>query len=193
MKAVFLDRDGVICENRDDYVKSWDEFVWIPGAKQALSLLKERGYLIIVVTNQSAIGRGIISRQVVEEIHDKMSTEVLKMGGKIDGIYYCPHQPSHACNCRKPKPGLLLKAGQDFKLDFSSSYLVGDSLTDVKMGHQLGCVTIMVRTGKGSRQMRNLTGDESKPNYIAADLAEAANLIVRRNQPQCKKKTGSFQ
>lgn len=179
VKAIFLDRDGVICENRDDYVKSWEEFVWIPGANEALSRLNSNGYIAVVVTNQSAVSRGIVSRQIVEEIHQRMEKEITQTGGKIEKIYYCPHKPEDGCSCRKPEPGLLLAAAKDFKLDFKSSYFIGDMITDIEMGHKVGCRTIMVKTGKGSSQLANRVNWKIKPHYIVSDLSEAVDLILK--------------
>jgi len=178
VKAIFLDRDGVICENRNEYVKSWEEFVWISGAKEALSRLTRNGYTTIVITNQSAVGRGIVSRQVVEEIHQRMGKEITQTGGKVERIYYCPHKPEDGCSCRKPKPDLLLQAAEDFKLDLRSSYLIGDMITDIEMGHKVGCRTIMLKTGKGLSQLADQAHWKIKPDYIAQDLSEAVDLIL---------------
>ncbi len=177
-KAVFLDRDGVICENRDDYVKSWEEFVWIPGAKKALSRLKSHGYIAVVITNQSAIGRGVVSRETVDKIHQRMGEEAAERGGKIEKIYYCPHKPDDSCSCRKPEPGLLLQAAEDLKLDLRASYLVGDAITDIEMGHKAGSRTIMVKTGKGLSELAEKARSKVKPDYIAQDLSEAVDLIL---------------
>lgn len=178
-KAVFLDRDGVICENRDNYVKSSQEFVWIPGAKKALSRLRSHGYITVVITNQSAIGRGIISRRTLEEIHERMGEEIAETGGKIEKVYYCPHKPEDGCSCRKPEPGLLLKAAGDLKLDLRTSYLVGDAITDIEMGHTVGSRTIMVKTGKGLSELADKNRWKIRPDYIAQDLSEAVDLILK--------------
>src|SRR5262245_42634607 len=127
MRAIFLDRDGVICENRSDHVKSWAEFKFLPGAKNGLATLSRLGLPIIVVTNQAVIGRGIISADVVEDIHQRMLAEITAWGGRIDRVIYCPHRPEDECLCRKPKPGMLLQAAQELNLDLSQSYLVGDA------------------------------------------------------------------
>jgi len=177
-KAVFLDRDGVICENRDDYVKSWEEFVWIPGAKEALSRLMSHGYIAIVITNQSAIGRGIVSRETVDKIHQRMGAEIAQTGGKIEKVYYCPHKPEDGCSCRKPEPGLLLQAAEDLKLDLRTSYLVGDAITDIEMGHKIGLRTIMVKTGKGLSEVADKNRWKIRPDYIAQDSSEAVDLIL---------------
>src|SRR5688572_17665342 len=127
MHAIFLDRDGVICENRTDHVKSWQEFQFIPGAKSSLVALSKLGLPIVVVTNQAAINRGLASARVVEEIHNQMVAEVEAEGGRIDRVIYCPHRPDEACNCRKPEPGMLLEAAHDLELDLTRSYMIGDA------------------------------------------------------------------
>jgi len=185
-KAIFLDRDGVICENRDDYVKFWEEFVWIPGAKEALSRLKNHGYIAIVITNQSAIGRGIVSRKTVDEIHQRMGEEITQAGGKIEKIYCCPHKPEDGCSCRKPESGLLLKAAGDLELDLRRSYLIGDKMTDIEMGHKVGSRTIMVKTGEGQNQLADQTHWKIKPDYIAQDLSEAVDLILELDSAEKK-------
>jgi len=179
VKAIFLDRDGVICENSDGYVRSWEEFVWIPGAKKALSRLNSNGYITVVITNQSAAGRGIVSRQTVEEIHQRMEKEITQAGGKVEKIYYCSHKPEDGCNCRKPEPGLLLAAAKDFQLDFKTSYFIGDAITDIEMGHKVGCKTIMVKTGKGLGWLANRAHWKTKPDYMASDLSGAVDLILK--------------
>jgi len=178
-KAVFLDRDGVICENRDDYVKSWQEFVWIPGAKKALSRLRSHGYITVAITNQSGIGRGIVSRETVDKIHERMGAEIAETGGKIEKVYCCPHRPEEGCGCRKPEPGLLLKAAEDLKLDLASCYLIGDNMTDIEMGNKVGSRTIMVKTGKGQSHLANRAQWRTKPDHIARGLSQAVDLILK--------------
>jgi len=143
-RFVFLDRDGVININRDDYVKSWDEFVFIQGSKEAIKLLNDNNFWIILVTNQSPIGRGIFSHETLEKIHDKMLQELYQAGAHIDAIYYCPHSPDDKCECRKPKPGLLTRAAEELDIDLKSSILVGDSDGDLEAGNAVGCKTFKV-------------------------------------------------
>jgi D-glycero-D-manno-heptose 1,7-bisphosphate phosphatase len=153
MRAIFLDRDGVICENHSDHVKSWEEFQFLPGVKESLAALSRLGVPIIVVTNQAAIGRGIISASVVEEIHARMVAEVAAYGGRIDQVIYCPHRPEDDCDCRKPKPGMLLKAAAEMGLDLTHSYMVGDAATDLMAAQQVGCQAFLVLTGRGLQQL----------------------------------------
>ncbi len=179
-RVVFLDRDGVICRDRDDYVKSWDEFVWIPGAKEALKRLNDNHYMTIVVTNQAGVARGITSQQAVEDIHKRMLREVSQTGGKIEAVYYCPHRSEDKCDCRKPKAGLLLKAARDFAFNPKKSYLVGDKISDIEAGHRLGCTTIMIKNGEN----RGNSMSKNRADYTVSDLAEGVDLILQLNSAQ---------
>ena len=147
-KAIFIDRDGVINYNRNDYVKSWDEFKFIPGAKEAIKKINDSKVLLIIITNQSPIGRGIFTPDTLHKIHTRMLDEISKKGGHIDAIYYCPHHPDDNCDCRKPKPGLILRATHDFNIDLSHSWMIGDSDSDLVAGRTVGCNVIMVTEKK---------------------------------------------
>jgi D-glycero-D-manno-heptose 1,7-bisphosphate phosphatase len=173
-RAVFLDRDGVINENRQDYVKTWDEFVFLPGALDSLRLLAHSEFLVVIISNQSAIHRGLVSTAVVEEIHRRMLSEVEKIGARIDGVYYCPHAPSEVCDCRKPLPGLLLKAAEEMQIDLEQSYCVGDKLTDLAAGRAAGCRGILVLTGEGSKQNVDMLNGYA----VSRDLSHAVNFIL---------------
>jgi D-glycero-D-manno-heptose 1,7-bisphosphate phosphatase len=180
MGAIFLDRDGVICQNRSDHVKSWAEFEFLPGAKSGLAALSRLNLPIIVVTNQAVVGRGIVSATVVEEINRKMVEEITASGGRIDRILYCPHRPEDNCDCRKPKPGMLLQAAAEMGLDLKTSYLIGDAVTDIQAGRQVGCHTILVLTGRGSEQLiSTLNVTEGPFLTISDDLPEAADYILK--------------
>lgn len=179
MKTVFLDRDGVICEDRLDYVKKWKEFVWIPGSREAISQLAKAGFRIFIVTNQSCIGKGIITSQVLEEIHKKMLKEISSSGGQIEKIYVCPHRSDEGCECKKPKSGFLLQAYEEYNdIEFNKSYLIGDMITDINFGNQVGCKTIIVRTGRGLSEIDKIANSKIKPDYIVSNLLEAVNLIL---------------
>lgn len=129
--AVFIDRDGVINRNPPNYVKSWEEFLFIPGVIEAFSQLSLLPWPIVIITNQSVVGRGIIHPDVLEKIHRRMLQEIELVGGRIAGIYVCPHHPDDGCDCRKPNPGLLLRAATDLNLDLHQSVFIGDSLSDI--------------------------------------------------------------
>jgi D-glycero-D-manno-heptose 1,7-bisphosphate phosphatase len=152
MKMVFLDRDGVINENRPDHVKSWDEFVFLPGALEALRLLNQADWRVVVVTNQAAINRRLITTKTLEDIHTRMIQDIARYGGRIDGLFYCPHRPDEDCDCRKPKPGLLLKAAAHFRLRLDECYFVGDALSDMMAGYAVKTTCLLVKTGRGSSQ-----------------------------------------
>ncbi len=148
MKAVFLDRDGVINRNRKDYVKSREEFVLIPGAADAIGRLNLAGIPVVVVTNQSCVGRGIITRERLDDIHDYMKELLAEKGARVDAIYYCPDTPFQESECRKPKEGMLLKAAKDLGLKLKGSWMLGDSQTDIEAGKRAGCKTYMIHEGE---------------------------------------------
>jgi D-glycero-D-manno-heptose 1,7-bisphosphate phosphatase len=152
-RAVFIDRDGVICRNRKDYVKSWDEFEFLPGAIKALRWLARTDLRVIVVTNQSAINRQLVPAATVEAIHAQMVHQVTVGGGRIDRVLYCPHRPDEHCTCRKPQPGMLLKAAEEMGIDLDRSFLIGDAESDIQAGRAAGCARrYLVLTGRGRRQ-----------------------------------------
>ncbi|MHB0871287.1 MAG: D-glycero-beta-D-manno-heptose 1,7-bisphosphate 7-phosphatase [Chloroflexota bacterium] len=178
MKAVFVDRDGVINRNRGDHVKSWEEFVFLPHVVDALAELTLHGFRTVILTNQAAINRGITSRQAIEGIHARM-VEALEAGGaRIDGIFYCPHRPEEGCGCRKPQPGLLLQAASQLKLELRGSYLVGDALTDLLAGKAAGCRPILVMTGRGFTQFLSPRARGIAGYTVSRDLRHAVRRIL---------------
>lgn len=144
-KAVFLDRDGVINKKRDDYVKTVNEFVILPDAAQAIKLLNEKNYLVIIITNQSVINRGIITHDILAEIHEFMKGELGKQGASVDAIYYCPHRPDENCSCRKPKTELVERAIRDYSISTDSSWFVGDSESDTLAATRLGIKAVQMK------------------------------------------------
>lgn len=180
MPAVFIDRDGVICENRSDHVKSWDEFRFIPGAAEALAALTAAGLRLFVVTNQGAVGRGVISRGAVEDVHARMLDVLRAAGARIEAVLVCPHSPEDGCSCRKPAEGLFTEAAKTYDLDLRSSWMIGDAESDVVAGRRAGCETILVLTGRGAEQARAAVWSEGKPNLVAHDLVDAAIWILGR-------------
>jgi D-glycero-D-manno-heptose 1,7-bisphosphate phosphatase len=177
MEAIFLDRDGVINRERSDYVKSWQEFEFLPGSLDALELLAQLDLPIVVITNQSVIGRGIVDRRVVDDIHDKMLSRVNSHGGRIDRVFVCPHHPNAGCECRKPRPGLLFQAQAVFHLDLSKCVFVGDSVTDFLAARAVGCRSILVQSGRQGARLDDLVPDGSPP-LIVPDLMAAAKTIA---------------
>ncbi|MFH1563262.1 MAG: D-glycero-beta-D-manno-heptose 1,7-bisphosphate 7-phosphatase [Nitrospirota bacterium] len=149
-KAVFLDRDGVINKKLpNDYVKSWAEFEFLPGVQEAIKLLNEAKFKVIVVTNQAGVGKEIVKEEQLRRIHQQMLDELKEHSAQIDAVYYCPHRQEDNCNCRKPKPGLLQKAGKEFNIDFKNSWMIGDEPKDIEAGKSAGCKTYQVTTNEG--------------------------------------------
>lgn len=182
MHAIFLDRDGVICENRTDHVKNWQEFQFLPGAKSSLAALSKLGLPIVIVTNQAVINRGLASAKAIERIHERMVAEVEVGGGRIDRILYCPHRPEESCPCRKPEPGMLLQAAQEMSLDLTRSYMIGDAVTDLLAGQQVGCQTFLVLTGRGSQQLKPALQSMRHQFMVTRNLLEAAYQIIKTEQ-----------
>jgi D-glycero-D-manno-heptose 1,7-bisphosphate phosphatase len=172
--AIFLDRDGVIIENRPDYVRTWGDVVFIPGAMSALTDIADSEFAIVIVTNQAGVGRGLVSLADAQSINEHIRDEIAQAGGRIDGLYLCPHTDSDDCDCRKPKPGMLLRAAQELGLNLSRSWMIGDALTDLQAGEAAGARSLLVLTGRGAGQKatHNLEG--------VADLAEALAHIRQR-------------
>lgn len=178
-RAVFVDRDGVICHNRADHVKSWDEFVFLPGAVDALAQLSRAGFYVVVVTNQAVINRGIISAETVHEIHRRMTQAVERAGGWIAQTLYCPHRPDEQCACRKPAPGMILTAARALDVDLPLSYMVGDAATDVSAGLAAGCGRCyLVLTGRGLRQWTHSPSVDQRTRVVL-DLQGAVQAILR--------------
>jgi D-glycero-D-manno-heptose 1,7-bisphosphate phosphatase len=176
-RAIFLDRDGVINANRADHVTSWAQFQFLPGALQALRLLTVWGYRIFVVTNQAAVGRGLMTATTLDAIHNQMTDVAALHGARITAVRACPHRPEAQCACRKPQPGMLLSLAAEMAIDLPTTYFVGDALTDVIAGKAAGCRTILVRTGRGMEQLAHPEWAHYQPDHIAADLLEAVRLI----------------
>jgi len=174
--AVFLDRDGVLCENRSTYVKAWQEFQWIPGARQALSIFERLNIPVVIVTNQSAINRGLTTLDAVVSLHDQMRLTIRDAGGRLDAVYVCPHRPDEGCACRKPGVQLFRRAAADLGLDLTVSFLIGDSLSDLQAGWQLEMQMFLVRTGLGRETAVQLGGQTHRVS-IVGDVLEAARLI----------------
>lgn len=177
--ALFLDRDGVLIENRDEYVLSWADVVILPGALEALAKASRSPYKIVIVTNQSAIGRGLISLSMAEEINHQLLKKIHEAGGRVDGVFMCPHRPEESCNCRKPQPGLLFQAAQALSLDLNRSILIGDALSDITAGQAAGIAqTILVQTGRGKSQAIKAEAGHLKPFLVYETLAEALAAFI---------------
>jgi D-glycero-D-manno-heptose 1,7-bisphosphate phosphatase len=178
-KVIFLDRDGVINRDSANYIKSWAEFEFLPGSLEALALMHRAGYRLIVITNQSAVGRGYFPLTVLEEMHRRMGAAVAAAGGRIDDIFFCLHRPDENCACRKPRPGLILQAQARHAIDLSQSVMVGDSAKDIQCGQNAGCgATILVLSGNGLDALETLRQQKTPPDQVANDLLHAARLIL---------------
>ena len=145
-KAFFLDRDGVINKNQNDYVKKIDEVEILPYVPEAIRLLNMADILVIIITNQSAINRGIVTIKILDEIHHFLKNELSKYNAKIDGIYFCPHRPDELCNCRKPKPGLIFRAANDLDINLSNSVMIGNSESDLQAAKKAGIKPVFMET-----------------------------------------------
>ena len=176
--SIFLDRDGVLIENRPDYVRDWSQVKIIPEAIHALSLAPIKKYKVVIVTNQSAVGRGLISLNTAHEINQRLITLIRDRGGQIDGVYMCPHKPEDGCSCRKPLPGLLLQAAKDLSLDLRRSWMIGDAWSDVRAGEAAGTHgTILLRTGRGAEQLLQTRLEKAIGNLVFDHLALAFEAI----------------
>jgi len=179
VKVVFLDRDGVINVDSPDYIKSWDEFDFIPGSLEAIALLTAHGLTVIVITNQSVIGRKLVEPETLQDMHQRVQDAVLAAGGRIHAFYHCPHVPQDACVCRKPEPGLILAAQRDFGLDLSQTCMVGDSEKDMVAAQKAGCGgRVLVRTGNGLKTESQLLQSGTSVDHVAENLLEAAKFII---------------
>lgn len=178
MKAIFLDRDGVINKYPGDrrYVTSWKEFRFLPRVKKALSLLKTRGFKIFVISNQAGVGKGIFSRKALDTITGNMLEEIKMAGGRVDSVYYCTHLEEDNCPCRKPKAGLIHIAKDHFPINLKDSFFIGDTIRDIKTAHSAGCKAILVLSGK--ERLSNRNNWEVKPDFVFKDLWEAVSSII---------------
>lgn len=177
MRLVILDRDGVINHESEAYIKSPDEWIPIPGSLEAIARLNQGGFSVVVATNQAGIGRGLFDLEALEAIHRKMLTAVEATGGRLAGIFYCPHGPGDDCDCRKPKPGLLRQIEKRFNLSLKGIPTIGDSLRDIEAAEAVEARPILVRTGYGEETLRQLSAPRCAE--VFADLAAAAEHLLR--------------
>jgi D-glycero-D-manno-heptose 1,7-bisphosphate phosphatase len=177
--AVFLDRDGTINEERG-YICTPEDIVLFPTACRAIRWLNALRVPVVIITNQSAIGRGLMTVAEFKAVTTAFREALHDSDAHYDALYYCPHVPdaTHPCPCRKPQPGLLLRAATELNLDLSKSYMVGDKLTDLEAGHAAGCESVLVRTGFGEKTYRSLKDHHRQPAYIANTLLQAVEWII---------------
>lgn len=179
LPALFLDRDGVIIENRANYVRRWSDVSIFPQALTALARLHTWPGKIIIVTNQSVVGRGLIPRQRADDINERLIAEITRAGGRIDAVYMCPHAPADNCECRKPKPGLLTRATNRFHIDIRASIMIGDALTDIDAASAAGInIAALVRTGRGRQQAKLPQARNSRPFHVYDTLSDALMALL---------------
>jgi D-glycero-D-manno-heptose 1,7-bisphosphate phosphatase len=178
-KVVFLDRDGTINRDSPHYIKSWSEFEFLPGSLSAIRDLTLSGFTIIVITNQSALPRRLISRRELNHIHRMMCRVIESKGGKIKDVLYCHHMPHDDCDCRKPQPGLIFKAQRKCSIELASAAMVGDSARDIECARNAGCgYAVLVKTGISDGVGHRPAGKDIVPDYVAEDLYQAASWII---------------
>lgn len=172
-KAVFLDRDGVINRKppKGQYVTCWEEMHILPGVAEAIGLLNRSGFRVIVVSNQRCVARGLVTARELESMHQRMCEQLAVAGAIIDGLYYCPHEKRPACSCRKPAPGMLLKAAKEHRLDLAASWMLGDSEVDVEAGKNARCKTVLLLERNGAA--------DGKADVVVPSLREAIYQILR--------------
>jgi len=172
---VLLDRDGVINEDSDQYIKSPQEWRPVPGSLEAISLLNENNFKVVVISNQSGVARGLFDLATLEKIHAKMQQYAASKSAEIEAIYFCPHRPDDACSCRKPKPGLFKQFAQDYQLELKNIPYVGDSLKDIQAARAVAARPILVKTGKG---MKTLNDNPGLDIPVFENLYDAAKFII---------------
>ncbi len=185
-RAVFIDRDGTLSEEVG-YINHVSRFRMLPRSAEAIKELNEAGIAAVVITNQAGVARGYFPEERILEVHRRMEELLAADGAKLDGIYYCPHHPTAGeppyradCDCRKPKPGLLLRAAGDLNLDIPSSYMIGDKFSDVELAQTAGCKGILVLTGYGRGEWEYLRENAvPAPDFVAEDLLDAVQWILK--------------
>jgi len=185
MKLIILDRDGTINEDRDDFVKSADEWVPLPGSLEAIARLNQAGWQTVIATNQSGLGRGLFDMAALTAIHTKMNTALARVGGRIGAVFFCPHAPEDQCSCRKPLPGLYQQIGERFGVALGTVPVVGDSVRDLEAALAAGCPAHLVRTGKGAAMTEAQIAQliENVPGtQVHADLAAFAESMIQHER-----------
>ena len=175
-KLIVLDRDGVINQDSDQFIKSPEEWRVVPGSLEAIARLNHAGYRVVVATNQSGIGRGLFDMAMLNTIHEKMHKALAHAGARLDAVFFCPHTADARCDCRKPKPGMLAEIGRRFNMELTGVPCVGDSLRDLQAAEAAGAQPILVLTGKGEKTLRE--GNFPRNTVIFPDLAFAVSALL---------------
>ena len=178
-KVVFLDRDGTINRDSHNYIKGREEFEFLPGSLDAIKNLTRNGFVNVVITNQSAVPRKLISQDELEFVHSMMIETVARDGGEIKDVFYCPHMPAENCDCRKPEPGLIYQARDKYGIDLRETVMVGDSAKDIECARRAGCGwAVLVKSGIKEGVEEDLKARQLYADCVAKDLAEAAEWII---------------
>jgi D-glycero-D-manno-heptose 1,7-bisphosphate phosphatase len=184
-KLVILGRDGILNEFREGHVTSPDEWVPVPGALEAVSRINHAGWHVVVATNQAGIGRGMIDMSAVNAVHAHMNQMLLAHGARLDAVFFCPHTPEDACDCRKPKPGLMLDIARRYGVDLSQVPMVGDTARDLQAAHAAGCEAHLVQSGRArdldDAQLHELLAHNGGAR-VHADLSAFADFLLQRDQ-----------
>lgn len=178
MKLIILDRDGVINEDSDDFIKSPDEWNPIPGSLEAIVRLNQAGYRVTIATNQSGLARGLLDMHTLNRIHDKMRQHLNLLGGNIESIFFCPHGPDDGCTCRKPSPGLLQDTARRLNTSLHNVPVVGDSLRDIQAAQRVGAKPYLVKTGKGQRTLAK-SKEKLQQVEIYDDLSAVVDALLK--------------
>ncbi len=181
MKLIVLDRDGVINQESPEFIKTPEEWLPIKGSLEAIAQLSQAGYDVVVLTNQSGVGRGLISADMLGQIHVRMIDYVQQLGGKIQSVLFCPHHPEDGCDCRKPKAGLYQDLSERLKISFQGVYSVGDSLRDLQAAQLAGATPILVKTGNGRKTLQTLSDDENsalRDTAVFPDLSKFVDALL---------------
>ena len=179
MRLIILDRDGVINEDSDDYIKSPDEWHPIPGSLDAIARLNHAGYAVAIASNQSGIARGYFTLETLSAMNVKMADMLSPLGGRIDAMFFCPHGPDDNCDCRKPKPGLLIEIANRFQVNLGNVMFVGDNINDVKAARAAGAKPVIVRTGKGRKTADMIAQDNVEQIPVYEDLSDVVDSILQ--------------
>ncbi|MHB1198241.1 MAG: D-glycero-beta-D-manno-heptose 1,7-bisphosphate 7-phosphatase [Polaromonas sp.] len=186
MKLIIIDRDGTLNSDSDEFVKTPDEFIPLPGALEAIARLNHAGWHVVIASNQSGLGRGLFDVAALNAIHAKMHKLLAAVGGRIDAVFYCPHSPEESCRCRKPLTGLFEQIGARFGVQLKDVPAVGDSVRDVQAGAAAGCEPHLVLTGKSARHRADGPGGQPEGlpagTMLHADLSAFADFILERSE-----------
>jgi len=182
MKAVFLDRDGVINRNPGDkeYVTSWKKFSFLPGVKRAIAKFRRHGYKVFIISNQAGVGKGIFTKKSLWLISANMLDEIRKAGGDIEGIHYCIHRPNQNCRCRKPKAAIFRRVARRYRINLARTFFIGDTIRDVQAAENAGCRSILVLSGR--EKLKRRLDWQNKPDLVFSNLLKATKYILRKKR-----------